>query len=356
MARFHPLQITDLRRETADAVSIAFAVPDETRKQFAFTPGQYLTLRTTVGGEEVRRTYSICSGADDGELRVAVKRLDGGLFSCFANERLRPGDVMDVMPPAGRFGVRPGAAGTRTYVAFAAGSGITPILSIVRTVLGREPESRFVLFYGNRSSGSIIFKDALDDLKDRFVERFAVHHLLSREAQDVPLLSGRITGDKAEALLRTVGPAAAIDDVFLCGPLGMIDEVRAALRRLGIADERIHVEVFTPSGALVAAPARKPSSQAESGAALTVRVDGLTHELAMQPDETVLEAALRHGLDLPYSCRGGMCCTCRARLTEGAGRMDQNFSLEAWEQAAGFVLTCQLRPTTARIAVDFDAV
>ena len=358
MSRFHPLRISEVRRETPDAVSIAFSVPIEMKREFAFTPGQYLTLRTTLDGEEVRRTYSICSGADEGELRVAVKRLDGGLFSCFANEALKPGDVVDVMPPMGRFGaaVTPGAG--RTYVGFAAGSGITPILSIIKTVLGREPESRFVLFYGNRSASSIIFKDELDDLKDRFLDRLGVHHVLSREAQDVPLLSGRISGDKAEALLRTVGPATSIDDVFLCGPLGMIEEVRAAVSRLGVPDDRIHVEVFTPSGAMVQAPppAPKPGPDAATGARLSVRIDGLTHDVAMRSDETVLEAALRQGLDLPYSCRGGMCCTCRAKVTEGAGVMDQNFSLERWEQEAGFVLTCQCRPSTPRIAVDFDAV
>jgi ring-1,2-phenylacetyl-CoA epoxidase subunit PaaE len=358
MTRFHALRVADVRRESPDAVSIAFAVPDDAKQDFAFTPGQYLTLRTTLGGEEVRRTYSICSGADEGELRVAVKRLDGGLFSRFANETLKAGDVMDVMPPLGRFGVSPGAQGARTYVAFAAGSGITPILSIVKTVLGREPRSRFVLFYGNRSSASIIFKDALEDLKDRFVERLAVHHVLSREAQEIPLLSGRITGDKVEALLRTVGEVEAIDDVFLCGPLGMIEDVKAALARLGVPEARIHMEVFTPSGAPVAAPRPEPKAGAEAspGAALTIRIDGLTHELTMRTDETVLDAAVRHGLDLPYSCRGGMCCTCRAKVTEGAGVMDQNFSLERWEQEAGFTLTCQCRPTTPRIAVDYDAV
>jgi ring-1,2-phenylacetyl-CoA epoxidase subunit PaaE len=358
MTRFHPLRVADVRRESPDAVSIAFAVPEEAQGEFAFTPGQYLTLRTTLGGEELRRTYSICSGADDGELRVAVKRLDGGLFSRFANETLKAGDVIDVMPPMGRFGVGDRAADARTYVGFAAGSGITPILSIIKTVLGREPRSRFVLFYGNRSSASIIFKEALEDLKDRFVERLAVHHVLSREVQEIPLLSGRITGDKVGALLRTVGEVEAVDDVFLCGPFGMIEDVTAALVRLGVPEARIHMEVFTPSGTLVRAPRPEPKPDAEAapGATLTVRIDGFTHEVAMRTDETVLEAAVRHGLDLPYSCRGGMCCTCRAKVTEGAGRMDQNFSLERWEQEAGFTLTCQCRPTTPRIAVDYDAV
>lgn len=358
MTRFHPLRIADVRRETPDAVSIAFAVPPEAKEEFAFTPGQYLTLRTMLGGDEVRRTYSICSGADDGELRVAVKRLDDGVFSRFANESLKAGDVMEVMPPLGRFGISDTATGARTYVGFAAGSGITPILSIIKTVLKREPESRFVLFYGNRSSASIIFKDALEDLKDRFVERLAVHHVLSREAQEIPLLSGRITGDKVEALLRTVGEVEAIDDVFLCGPLAMIEDVKAALARVGVPEGRIHVEVFTPSGTPVRAPRpeAKAGVEAAPGAALTVRIDGLTHEVAMRADETVLEAAVRHGLDLPYSCRGGMCCTCRAKVVEGKADMVVNYSLEPWEIERGFILTCQAIPKSERLVLDYDAM
>lgn len=356
--RFHRLTIQDVRRETPDAVSIAFAVPDDLAEAYHFTPGQYLTLKTAIGGEEVRRSYSICSGAHEGELRIAVKRLDGGLFSCFANETLKPGDSIEVMPPMGRFGVAPDPEAARLHVGFAAGSGITPIMSIIRTVLAREPRSRFVLFYGNRSSGSIIFKDELEDLKDRFVDRLAVHHVLSREMQDIDLLHGRLSGEKAEALIQTVGQPSAVDHVFLCGPFGMIEEVSETLKRIGIAAEKIHTEVFTPSGDPVKAPrpAARAATEESIGAALTLRLDGATHQIAMRADETVLDAALRQGLDLPYSCRGGMCCTCRAKVTEGAGQMDQNFSLEPWELEAGFALTCQLRPTTPAIGIDFDAV
>jgi ring-1,2-phenylacetyl-CoA epoxidase subunit PaaE len=355
--RFHRLAIAEVRRETPDAVSIAFAVPDDLRQDFAFTSGQYLTLRTTMNGEEVRRSYSICSGIDDGELRVAIKRLDGGLFSCFANENLKAGDTMEVMTPMGRFGVEPDPTAARTYVAFAAGSGITPVLSIIKTVLGREPKSRFNLFYGNRSSNGIIFKATIEDLKDVFVNRLSVHHILSREAQDVALLHGRLGGDKVAALMRTVGPIEAVDHVFLCGPVGMIEEVSGALRQLGVPENRIHTEVFTPEGGLPAAPRPISRPTAEPhGAQLRLRLDGATHEMVMHEDETVLDAALRNGLDLPYSCRGGMCCTCRAKLVEGGATMDQNFSLEPWEMKAGFVLTCQSRPTTPSLVVDFDAV
>lgn len=355
MSRFHPLTIADVRRETPDAVSIAFTVPEESREAFAFTSGQYLTLRTTLHGEEVRRSYSISSGLDDGELRIAVKRLDGGLFSSFANYELKAGDRIEAMPPEGRFGLGSTGDGARRYLGFAAGSGITPILSIVRTALGREPDSRFALFYGNRDSSSIIFKAEIEDLKDRFVDRLAVHHVLSREVQDVPLLHGRLDGEKAEVLARTVGDITGIDAAFLCGPVGMIEDVAARLVALGLPADRLRREVFSTGDA---APRRSagapPAVPVAEGAALSVKIDGSTHAIRMRADETVLEAALRHGLDLPYSCRGGMCCTCRARILEGAAAMDQNFSLEPWEMAANFTLTCQARPTTPSIAVDYD--
>ncbi|HEX3182066.1 MAG TPA: 1,2-phenylacetyl-CoA epoxidase subunit PaaE [Beijerinckiaceae bacterium] len=352
---FHPLTIADVRRETPEAISIRFAVPEEMRDDFAFTSGQYLTLRTELDGAELRRSYSICSGMDEGELRVAIKRLDGGLFSSFANAQLKAGDTIDVMPPAGRFGLAPQTAAERTYVGFAAGSGITPIFSIIKTVLTREPRSHFVLFYGNKSSATIMFKDELDDLKDRFVDRLSVHHILSREMQDIDVLHGRLTGDKVPALIRTAGGIAAVDDVFLCGPLPMIEEVSATLMSLGLSSARLHQEVFTTE-----TPPRplRPSapSEAREDVSLSVKLDGVLHKLAMRKDETVLEAAERHELDLPYSCRGGMCCTCRAKLIDGAGAMDQNFSLEPWEEQAGFVLTCQFRPASESIALDYDAM
>jgi ring-1,2-phenylacetyl-CoA epoxidase subunit PaaE len=352
---FHPLTIADVRRETPEAISICFAVPEDVREDFAFTSGQYLTLRTKLYGTEVRRSYSICSGMDEAELRVAIKRLDGGLFSSFANAQLKAGDTVDVMPPEGRFGLAPDAAAQRTYVGFAAGSGITPIFSIIKTVLTREPQSHFALFYGNRSSATIMFKDDLDDLKDRFVDRLSVHHILSREMQDVDVLHGRLTGDKVPALIRTAGGIAAVDEIFLCGPLPMLDEVSATLLSLGLPSARIHREIFTTE--TPPRPIRPaPASNAREDISLSIRIDGAVHKLAMRKDETVLEAAERHELDLPYSCRGGMCCSCRARLLEGAGAMDQNFSLEPWEEEAGFVLTCQFRPATETIALDYDAM
>jgi ring-1,2-phenylacetyl-CoA epoxidase subunit PaaE len=356
---FHALKIADIRRETPEAVSIAFAVPDELRQAYAYRPGQHLTLRTALDGGEVRRSYSICSGLDDGELRIAVKKVDGGLFSRFANEDLRVGDRIDVMTPQGRFGIAPDPRASRTYLAIAAGSGITPIMSIVRSVLAREPRSRVILLYGNRSSQSIIFRQALEDLKDRFLDRLGVYHVLSRESQEVALLNGRIDADKLATLLRTAIPPDRIDAAFLCGPGGLIAEGKAALIRGGVSPDRIHVEYFTVDGAPGierAAVRPRPVDARDPAAVIRVRLDGSDHEIKLFDGETIVEAGLRQGLEMPYSCRGGMCCTCRARLTDGDVRMDQNFSLEPWEMQAGYILTCQSHPTTATVAVDYDQV
>lgn len=358
---FHSLRVAELRRETPEAVSIAFAVPPELADAYRFTPGQHLTLRTLLGGAECRRSYSICSGLDDGELRVAVKQVEGGAFSAFANTRLKPGDRLDVMTPQGRFGLLPQADAARRYLAVAAGSGITPVMSIIRSVLAREPASRIVLVYGNRTSASIIFKDALEDLKDRHLARLVIHHVLSREAQEVPLLSGRIDGARLAALLRATGPAAAFDHAFLCGPGALIAEGAGALQQLGLAPERIHVEYFSTDGMPVEprTPRRsvaKGAVDAAPVATAAITLQGVRQEIAVYAGETIVDAGLRAGLEMPYSCRGGMCCTCRARLTEGEVRMEFNYSLEPWETAAGFVLTCQSHPLTPRVALDYDAV
>lgn len=357
MSRFHGLRIADVRRETPDAVSIAFEVPSALAESFRFASGQYLTLRSVIAGEEVRRSYSICSGLDDAELRVAIKRVDGGLFSGFVNEGLGVGDTVEVMPPEGRFGIEPEPAQTRVYAAFAAGSGITPILSIMKTVLAREASSRFFLFYGNRTTGSILFRDILEDLKDRFLDRLSVFHVLSREVQDVSILNGRLDTDKTALFLKAILPARLIDQAFVCGPATMIDEVTAALAGSGVAESRIHAERFTPAPDRPSRVAR-PKILTEPPLALaSITIDGIkTESIAIEAGETVLEAALRAGLDLPYSCRGGMCCTCRARVVEGEVAMALNYSLQPWEIEAGFVLTCQSRPTTERVEIDYDAV
>lgn len=352
--RFHALPIREIRRETADAVSIAFTVPPELAEAYRFEQGQYLTLRTMIEGEELRRSYSICAGEEEGELRVAVKEVEGGAFSTFANRQLQAGATLDVMTPMGRFGASTRAASGGHAVFFAAGSGITPVLSIIRTRLARDPDCRLTLFYGNRNSAGILFREQLEDLKDRHLGRLAVHHILSREAQDIDLLNGRMTPEKIALLVKTLGGIEAIDDIYLCGPEEMTSGAKAVLAELGAAPERIHVELFTSSAPPRAGARPKAVASTAKGIPLQLTHDGQSHAIAIQLGETVLEAAERAGLDVPYSCRGGMCCTCRAKVTEGTASMDVNFSLEPWEVEAGYVLTCQCRPTGDRLAVDFD--
>ncbi len=356
--RFHTLTVAEVRRETSDAVSIAFAVPAELAADYAFAPGQYLTLRRVIEGEDMRRSYSICAGPDDNELRIAVKRVPGGPFSTWATTALRAGDTVEVMTPTGRFGVVPAGAGEgRVYAGFAAGSGITPVLSILRGMLARETASRFFLFYGNRTSSDLLFREALEELKDRFIGRLSVFHVLSQEQQDVPILTGRLDPPKVRLLLRHIVPAAIVDHAFVCGPEGMSEAVAATLRELGLPEARIHIERFV--SALSGRPAARrplpPAAVAEAPHCIaTVILDGKRTDVPVAEDEAVLDAALRAGLDLPYACKGGMCCTCRARLVEGAATMAVNYSLEKWEIDTGFVLTCQARPGTPRVVLDYD--
>jgi ring-1,2-phenylacetyl-CoA epoxidase subunit PaaE len=352
--RFHTLVISDLRRETASAVSLAFSLPDRLREAYRYAPGQYLTLRATIDGEDLRRSYSICSGLDDGELRVVVKLVEGGAFSGWANEHLRPGDKLAVMTPGGRFGVpiEPGSA--RTLVAFAAGSGITPVMAILKTVL-RQEAGRFFLFYGNRTTDSIIFREQLEDLKDRYLARLSVFHVLSREQQDIAVLNGHLDAIKLQLLMRTVVPMAQVDQAFVCGPQPMIEGLEKALADLGMARDRIHVERFTPGAGgrprpIVVAAADKPKAIA------TVISEGVRADIPVAEGEAIIDAAIRAGRSLPYSCKGGMCCTCRARLLEGRVEMAVNYSLEPWETDAGYILTCQARPVTDRVVIDYDQV
>ena len=354
--RFHTLRVADVRRETADAVSVAFDVPESLRADYAFSPGQYLTLRMTRDGAEQRRSYSICAGPDDGELRIAVKRVDGGMVSSWINGALAGGDLLDVMTPTGRFGVAPAPEQGRTYVGFAAGSGITPILSIMRGALQREPRSRFFLFYGNRATGDMLFRDALDMLKDRYIGRLSIFHVLSQEQQDIAILNGRLDAAKARVLLRHLVPAGTVDHAFICGPEAMSDELREALVGLGVPNDRVHVERFV--SALGGVPRERPAPPIAAApfATASLIVDGKRRDVPVAENEAVLDAALRAGLDLPYACKGGMCSTCRARLLEGSVRMVHNYALEQWETDAGFVLTCQARPTSARVVIDYDQV
>jgi ring-1,2-phenylacetyl-CoA epoxidase subunit PaaE len=354
--KFHRLAVNDLRRESPDAVSLTFAIPKQLADEYSFAPGQYLTLRTTMDGEEVRRSYSICSGPDDGELRIAVKKVDGGAFSSWAADELKPGDELDVMTPTGRFGVAPAPDEARVYVGFAAGSGITPILSIVKGVLAREPHSRFFLFYGNRSAAGMLFREPLEELKDRFMQRFSLFHVISGEEQDIPILHGRLDGEKARVLLRSLVPAQSVDHVFVCGPTGMSEDIEATCRDLGIAAERIHVERFVSGLGGKPRPKAVVPVSAPPKAHAALIIDGKRREVPVAEGEAILDAALRAGVDLPFACKGGMCSTCRAKLVEGDAQMEVNYSLEPWELKAGFILTCQARPVSEKLVVDYDHV
>ncbi|MGG5809394.1 2Fe-2S iron-sulfur cluster-binding protein [Falsiroseomonas sp. CW058] len=353
--RFHPLRVVAVTRETPDAVAITLRPPPQAEALFRFAPGQYLTLRRVIDGAEQRRSYSICSAPEDGTLRIGVKRVPGGLFSTWAVEGLKPGDVVEAMPPEGRFGLQPDAPAPRTVLAIACGSGITPVLSILSSLLARDPASRAVLLYGNRSAADIMFRTAIEDLKDRHLSRLSVVHVLSREKHELAALHGRLDAARIRALLPGLVEPAAIDAAFLCGPAGLPDAAAEALAALGVPPGRIHTEHFTAAGPARAAPAPPPAAAAEPAATAAITLDGVTREIALLPGETVLEGGLRAGMDLPWSCRGGMCCTCRARLTEGAVAMDANYSLQPWELAGGYVLTCQSRPTTKTLALDYDA-
>jgi ring-1,2-phenylacetyl-CoA epoxidase subunit PaaE len=354
--RFHRLAVSDLRRETPDAISMTFAIPQELAGDYGFQPGQYLTLRTTMDGEEVRRSYSICSGPDDGELRIAVKQVDGGAFSNWAADELKCGDELDVMTPTGRFGIIHAPDQARLYVGFAAGSGITPILSIIKGVLAREPQSRFFLFYGNRTPDGMLFREELEELKDRFMQRLSLFHVISGEEQDIPILHGRLDADKVRVLLRSLVPAAEIDHVFICGPTGMSVEVEATCHALGIANDKIHVERFVSEFGGKPRPKKIVEPGAPPKAIASLVIDGKRREVPVADGEAILDAALRAGVDLPFACKGGMCSTCRAKLVEGEAQMEVNYSLEPWELKAGFILTCQARPCSDKVVVDYDHV
>lgn len=351
---FHNLRIADIRAETADCVSIAFAVPDALREAYRFSPGQYLTLRTMRQGEELRRPYSICTAPADVDLRVAIKRVPGGRFSGWATTELAVGSTLDVMTPMGRFGADILADG-QTYLALAAGSGITPVMSILRHVLTQEPHSRFILLLGNRGIADIIFRNQIEDLKDSHLARLSVLHILSREQQDLPVLNGRLNAQVLQTLLPTLAPSNRIDHVLICGPQDMADALIPALGSLGIPENRIQTERFTQAPGAV--PTRKPDvAGAPARAVVTAILGGTQLNFPVHGDEALIDAAQRAGLDLPFSCKGGMCCTCRAKVVDGSVEMATNYSLEPWEIAAGFVLTCQSRPTSTRVTVDFDQV
>ncbi|WP_317201399.1 1,2-phenylacetyl-CoA epoxidase subunit PaaE [Janthinobacterium sp.] len=356
MSKFYPLSVSEVRNETRDTIAVTFAVPPELSESFRFQQGQHLTLRALINAEDTRRSYSICSAVQEGTLRVAIKRTPGGAFSTWANDTLKAGAVLDVMPPMGHFNVPLDAANRKHYLAFAAGSGITPILSIIKTTLLAEPHSRFTLFYGNRASSTVIFKEELTDLKDVYMERLNLAYVMSREQQDIELFNGRITEEKCAQFLQHWVKAEDFDQAFICGPEDMMLGVTAALQAAGMPKQNIKIELFAAS-----IPKHQHKPRAQSGALerqetqVTVIMDGNHTTFTMDKDkESILDAGLRQGIDMRYSCKGGVCSTCRCKLVDGKVDMDVNYALEDYEIARGFVLSCQSFPVTDTVVVDFD--
>jgi len=355
---FHDLRVKSIEPDTAEASILSFEVPPELRETFGFTQGQYLTLRASIAGQDLRRSYSICAGVDDGELRVGVRRVRGGVFSNWINEQVKPGDLIAVMAPQGRFFVPIEPASRRHHLGIAGGSGITPILSIMKTVLAREPGSRFTLIYGNRMLRSTMFKEELEDLKNRYMTRLSLQHVFSDEPTDAPINMGVMNRDKIGEFLAGLVPAASIDHAYVCGPFQMNDEAEAAMLAAGVPSERIHVERFgvtqlagEPVGAVVH---EAQPGDAEKAKVVIVR-DGLRREIDFSRDQpSILDAASAAGLEVPFSCTSGVCGTCRCKVMEGEVRMERNFALDKAEVAAGFVLSCQAHPLTERVVLSFD--
>lgn len=355
MSKFYPLSVAAVHNETRDTIAVTFNVPPELKDSFKYQQGQHLTLRALINEEDVRRSYSICSAVHDSLLRVAIKRTQGGLFSTWANDTLKPGATLEVMPPMGHFNVPLNAEQSRNYVAFAAGSGITPILSIIKTTLATEPHSRFTLFYGNRASSTVIFKEELTDLKDIYMDRLQLAYVMSREQQDIELFNGRITKEKTEQLLKHWVRVEDIDVAFICGPEDMMLGVSAALQEAGMPKHDIKVELFAASIPKHQHKPRAMAADVPHETQVTVIMDGNHTSFTMDKDkESILDAGLRAGIDMRYSCKGGVCSTCRCKLLEGKVDMDVNYALEDYEIARGFVLSCQSFPVTDKVVVDFD--
>ncbi len=355
---FHPLRVRSIAPDTAEAVIVSFDVPDSLRSVFGFTQGQYLTLRTQLDGQEMRRSYSICAGIDDGELRVGVRKVRGGAFSSWIHSSLQPGQTLEVMAPQGRFFVALDPAAHHHHVAIAGGSGITPILSIMKTVLAREPHSRFTLIYSNRSPASTMFKEELEDLKNRYMARLSIHHVFTQEQGDSPLFSGRIDQQKLGVFLATLLTPDDIDHVFVCGPFQMNDEAEAALLAAGVPEERIHIERFAvaqkAAGEVGAIVHEAQAGDAEK-ARVVIILDGVSREIEFSKGQpSILDCASAAGLEVPFSCTSGVCGTCRAKLVEGEVRMARNYALDKRDVEAGFVLACQSHPLTERVVLSFD--
>jgi ring-1,2-phenylacetyl-CoA epoxidase subunit PaaE len=347
---FYPLKVKDIRQETSDCVSVSFAVPEEWATHFVFQQGQYLTLKTNIEGKEIRRSYSICTAPDDNDLRVAIKQVEKGKFSTFANSELKAGDILESMPPMGHFFTPLSKNNVRNYIFFAAGSGITPIISNIKAILRTEPQSQCTLFYGNQRVSSIIFKEELEALKNQHLGRFQIFNVLSRERTESDLLNGRLDKAKITQFIEKIPNILRGGDFFSCGPVEMTEAVKELLLARGIDEKNIHFELFN---APKITEKKKPIKSAIKSHAF-IKMDGLTIEVPIERGQNILDAAQLVGADVPYACKGGVCCTCRAKLIEGDIEMQVNYSLTKEEVAQGFILTCQAVPKTKKVVVDFD--
>ena len=353
---FHALRVAEIVPETSEANSIRFEVPPELRERFAFKAGQHLTLRATIGGEEVRRNYSLCTAPDENDWMVTVKRIGGGLFSNWVGDRLKAGDRVEVMPPHGSFTTEFDPARAQHLVVIAGGSGITPVISLIKSTLKYEPNSRFTLLYGNRDSSSMIFLEALAGLKDKYLGRFEIYHFLDAEEQDIELFNGMLNRERLEEAIPALVPdAAEVDGWFICGPGPMMDAAEGVLLDRNVSKERIHIERFTadrPAGAAVREIAEL-QTQAE-GVSVAVTLDGRTRRVPFS-ESNILDSALAAGLRAPFACKAGVCATCRAKVTKGKVEMAVHYGLTDEEVADGYVLTCQSVPIGDGVAVDYDA-
>ena len=352
---FHKLKVKEIREETPDCVSIAFTIPEHLKNDFLFNQGQNITIKKEIDGEEIRRSYSICTAPFENELRVAVKKVDGGKFSNFANAVLKAGDELDILPPTGKFNTQLKSENVKQYLAFAAGSGITPVISIIKTTLQTEPASSFTLVFGNRGRSTIIFFEELEGLKNKYLNRFNFINILSREKTDAPINFGRINIEKLIELQKLID-YKIIDEFFICGPEEMIFCVKDFLEQLDIDKKKIHFELFTTPGQKKMTVDRKQMTENTGPKSkITVKLDGRSFDFELGFDnDSILDAALKQGADLPFACKGGVCCTCKAKLLEGEVEMDVNWGLEQEEVEQGYILTCQSHPKTEKVVVDFD--
>ena len=356
---FRKLKVKDIRRETGDCVSISFEIPEDLKEEFLFHHGQNITLRKKFSGEDLRRSYSICSSPLENELRIAVKKVEMGRFSTHANEQIQVGDLIEVLAPTGKFFTRLDQTQTKNYLALVAGSGITPVMSIIKTTLATEPNSHFTLVYGNRDRHSIIFREELESLKNQYMERFSIIHVLSRERTEVPINEGRIDKEKCKLLFQYLVDLKNTDEIFICGPEAMIFGLRNLLEETGFSKDKIHFELFTVPGQVPGTPIKTkkiPESPIKEKSQVTIKLDGISFDLRLEyHGESILDAALKTGADLPFACKGGVCASCRAKLIEGRVEMDNNYALEKDELESGFILTCQSHPRSQTLKIDFDS-